>query len=607
MKVKTEVVQELLKEVEYLLEAIYVAEKKASTQIEAVAEAYRKSARNLIHYQRLRDFDLRSMQKKLRNLGMSRIAHAEGHVEASLLNTCFILKCLLGKKPGSLTKSRLSPKSGKKLLTKHTKELLGYRSKNRRVRIMVTLPTEAAKDYSMVYALVQNGMNCARINCAHDSPELWEKMIAHVKKASKALGRKVRITMDLAGPKIRTGTIEPGPKIRRFRPERDDSGLVIQPALIALVPQLHEESLPHELPVPQEWMLKLQPGMKVSLQDTRKKQRILKVIQVQEAEVLLHCYDTSYIGTGTQLVPANREPEPVLVGELPPVERFISLRVNDRLTVHKDQRPGEPARYDEDGNLLQQAHISCQLGAVFDSIQVGEPVLFDDGKISSRVVSKNPEAFEVEITRAREPAAKLKAEKGINFPSTRLNISGLTAKDREDLAFIATHAHVVNFSFVNSPADVEELYSELSRHGALSSVSVILKVETCKAFDELVPILLKAMQSEHVGVMIARGDLAVETGWDAIGWVQKEILLLCNAGHVPVVWATQVLENLAKKGLPSRAEITDATSSLKAECVMLNKGWYINDAIRLLDKILSDMEATHEKNEPMLPKLKRLS
>lgn len=81
---------------------------------------------------------------------------------------------------------------------------------------------------------------------------------------------------------------------------------------------------------------------------------------------------------------------------------------------------------------------------------------------------------------------------------------------------------------------------------------------------------------------------------------------MCNAAHIPVVWATQVLENLAKKGLPSRSEITDATTSLKAECVMLNKGPFINDAISLLDKILRNMEDYNEKNESMLPQLEKL-
>ncbi|MEO0875381.1 MAG: pyruvate kinase, partial [Bacteroidota bacterium] len=134
----------------------------------------------------------------------------------------------------------------------------------------------------------------------------------------------------------------------------------------------------------------------------------------------------------------------------------------------------------------------------------------------------------------------------------------------------------------------------------------ILKIETRRAYNNLTEILLAAMQTRYIGVMIARGDLAVETGWDQIGMVQKELVLKCNAAHIPVVWATQVLEGLAKKGLPSRSEITDVVNAIQAECVMLNKGLYINDAIRLLSKILEDTEQYSSKKEVLLPKQAQL-
>ena len=100
------------------------------------------------------------------------------------------------------------------------------------------------------------------------------------------------------------------------------------------------------------------------------------------------------------------------------------------------------------------------------------------------------------------------------------------------------------------------------------------------------------------------GDLAIETGWDNIGRIQEEILSLCQAAHIPEIWATQVLENLAKLGIPSRAEITDAAMAQRADCVMLNKGPYILNAIQLLSTILKDMEPYWEKNAPMMPSMK---
>ena len=103
--------------------------------------------------------------------------------------------------------------------------------------------------------------------------------------------------------------------------------------------------------------------------------------------------------------------------------------------------------------------------------------------------------------------------------------------------------------------------------------------------------------------MIARGDLAVECGFERLAEIQEEILWICEAAHVPVIWATQVLETLAKEGMPSRAEITDAAMGERAECVMLNKGPHIREALRVLDDILQRMQSHHSKNRSMLREL----
>ncbi len=129
--------------------------------------------------------------------------------------------------------------------------------------------------------------------------------------------------------------------------------------------------------------------------------------------------------------------------------------------------------------------------------------------------------------------------------------------------------------------------AELENLGVLNKLGVILKIETQSAYNNLTGILLEGMKIYPLGVMIARGDLAIEAGWKNIARIQQEILSICNAAHVPDVWATQVLENLAKKGIPSRAEITDAATALQAECVMLNKGVYIEKAVKIRDMIAS--------------------
>jgi pyruvate kinase len=208
----------------------------------------------------------------------------------------------------------------------------------------------------------------------------------------------------------------------------------------------------------------------------------------------------------------------------------------------------------------------------------------------------------VEITRAKPGGTKLRAHKGLNLPETSLGLFGLTDKDREDLRFVASHADGVNVSFVNHPDDVEDLLDEMESVGG-EHLGLILKIETRLGFRHLPGILLAAMEWPRVGVMIARGDLAVEGGWTHLAQIQEEILCVCEAAHVPVVWATQVLDRLAKQGLPTRSEISDVMMAERAECVMLNKGPYITRAIRTLDSILKSMQDYQRKKSTLLPAL----
>lgn len=604
MNIKREKIDALINRVSELQQSITGEEKKNREKIECVHEEHRNSATNLVHYLKFRSFDLRNTQKQLQNLGMSRLAKAEAHIQSSLAKTLFILKALNNEPLNPVKREGLSIKKGKKLQKSNTRRLLGYRSQNRRVRIMVTQPTEAAYNYPIVYQMVKNGMNCARINCAHDNPEVWLKIINHVKRASASLQRKVKIAMDLAGPKIRTGEIKPGAKVRRFTPIRDEEGNILEPIILHCVPynEFEAEKMPVAIPVDPDWITKLGEGEKIDVTDTRNKKRSFMVVQKTGQSAVLNGYETAYLGTGVKLNAS--EAGPTEIRELPPIEHVLLLRVGDIFTIHKDPKLGEPAIFDKQGRVIKRAHVSCQLSEIFDVVKVGDPVLFDDGKIQAKIIEVREEEFDVKITRAKEFGTKLRAEKGINFPRTSVNVGSLTEKDKADLKFVAQHADVVNFSFVNSPEDVQELFDLFEEMEVPEDLGVILKIETQTAYENLSEILLTAMKVKKVGVMIARGDLAVETGWDQIGTIQREILSICNSAHIPVVWATQVLENLAKKGLPSRSEITDAVQSIKADCVMLNKGRYINEAISLLDIILKDQEKYNDKNEEQLPVLK---
>jgi pyruvate kinase len=213
-----------------------------------------------------------------------------------------------------------------------------------------------------------------------------------------------------------------------------------------------------------------------------------------------------------------------------------------------------------------------------------------------------PDGVVVRITHAREKGAKLRADKGINLPDTKLEIPALTPDDREHLPFVAGNADIVGLSFVQSPDDVASIEHELQRLGA-RDLGLVLKIETKRGFDALPALLVHALSGRRCGIMIARGDLAVECGYERLAEVQEEMLWLCEAAHVPAIWATQVLERLSKKGMPTRAEVTDAAMSERAECVMLNKGAHVVDAVRVLDDILRRMESHQYKKTPGLRRL----
>ncbi len=581
-------------------------EEEYRDEIENVHPVYRKSALNLVHYLAFRSFDIDELQEHLRDLGLTSLSHIEAHVLKSLLSMSSILNQLLGQVIPERRKGIISFKKSEKILARNTKLMFGYKSKKRRTRIMVTLPETAAEDRDFVSRLLKSGMNSARINCAHDDRETWGKIIQNVRTIGEKQLKNCKVMMDLGGPKLRTGSIKPGPKIVHIKPEKDVSGNVINPARIWIAPPdfLLPDNISIHIPVNEEWFREIKRGDIIRLNDTRNKKVDITVGGRKGNGREGFCFTSAYVSTGTELQlfgPDKSEKAKDTVGELLPIEQYIPLKINDTLILHKNPDPGEPGQYDENGILIQSAHISCTLPEIFSDVKVEEPIFFDDGKIEGIIEKVNGDELNIRITYAKDTGSKLKADKGINLPHSNLNVSGLTPKDKIDLEFVAQYADTVNFSFVNNENDVQELLDELERYD--STIGIILKIETQKGFTNLPRILLRAMQTFPIGVMIARGDLAIETGWKNFATIQEEILRICEAAHVPDVWATQVLENLAKKGVPSRAEITDAALAQRAECVMLNKGAYIEKAVKMLDRILRRMQHFQKKKETVLPRL----
>jgi pyruvate kinase len=600
-------VERSLRGIEQLRNAAQAIEAELADALGQTVPALRESAYNLAHYLAVRRHDVRDLQRDLSALGLSSLGRMEAHVMAALNAVYEVLLRLRGLPlpPDLKVPAPVGFDTGGAMLAEHAVAMLGVRPPQRNTRIMVTMPSEAATDVQLIRDLLERGMDIMRVNCAHDDAQVWAQMVRNLHLAEKSVGRSCKVSFDLAGPKLRTSPIEAAGAIVKWRPERNSLGQTVAPARVCftLTPDEHESDA-IVVPVRGELPRKARPGDSVQLVDARERKRSLEVVECDGDACLCEGDATAYVVPGTMLS-LRRKGKTVAraeVGELPPVEQAIMLEPGDRLDLVLGQAVGRDAIHDDDGALLEPAVVGCALEEVFSSVRVGERVFFDDGKIAGTIETVSSERIRVEITSAVGGSAKLRGEKGINLPDSDLQLPALSAKDLEDLAFAVQHGDMVALSFVQRSEDVEQLIAELDRLGA-GSQGVILKIETRQAFERLPSLLLAAMRHSPVAVMVARGDLGVEVGFERLSEVQEEILWMCEAAHVPVIWATQVLESLAKGGMPSRAEVTDAAMASRAECVMLNKGPYILQTLDFLRDVLARMESHQEKKSSMLRKL----
>lgn len=459
---------------------------------------FEASAANLAHYLAFRRRDLRELQEALMPLGLSSLGRCEGRVLASLDAVIALLSAALGARGPVRSGDRERFAGGALLLERNTAVAFGPPAASRRVRIMVTLPAEAAGDREIVRGLVAFGMDAARINCAHGTHDEWRAITAAVHEEAAAQGRTCRICMDLCGPRARTGEVT-GP--------RAADRLVAGDALL-------------------------------------------------------------------------------LAGEPGPAAAPAGSR----------------AALLEAGALVR---AGCSLPEILPQLAPGMRVFVNEGKLGTVVEAVAPGAVLLRVQHTAPGGTRIRPDKGLNFPDTELELDPLTPKDIADLDVVAELADVVGYSFVQRPEDIARLRTELDARTPRSRELVLMaKIETPLALRNLPELIVEAAGSQPFAVMIARGDLAVELGYQRLAEVQEELLWVCEAAQVPVVWATQVLDTFVRKGIHSRAEMTDAAMAERADCVMLNKGPFAAEAVRLLDDVLGRMEHHQAKKTSRLRALR---
>jgi len=471
-----------------LIAAVRAGSAEEAASWPAPTPAFGESAANMAAYLALRRHDLRSLQESLMVLGLSSLGRLESRVLEGLQAVRSSLAAIAGEAPGERPSADRFF-AGEHLLLQRSAALFGPRCERRPVAVLVTCPSEAADDPAFFVRLVEREVDAIRINCAHDDPDAWGRMVGHARAAAGAGGRALRVFMDLAGPKIRSGKVA-GPGDQR-----------------------------------------------------------------------LHRGDALAIAFAGEGETAAREAGCVAV--------------------------------------------ECTLDSPMRAATAGQRVFYDDGKLGAVVERTAPWGLLTRIETTGNKGVRVKREKGLNFPDTDFAVDAMTRKDLADLDFVAAHADAIEYSFVQSAADVAHLQDALAqRREDWRTMAVVLKIETQHAIDRLPEILVQAASQQPTAVMIARGDLAVEIGFGRMAEMQEEMLWLAEAAHVPSIWATQVLEHLVSKGTPLRGEMTDAAMAARAECVMLNKGPFLGDGLEALSTLLQRMAVHQHKKTPELRPLR---
>ena len=409
---------------------------------------------------------------------------------------------------------------------------------NRETRIMVTLPSEAASDRDLVRSLATAGMDCARINSAHDDEAAWTAMASNVRAAADAAGRRLPILVDLPGPKLRTGSIEPGPGGRppAAAPRRARRGPRARPRLA----RRRGVGKPPTTPGGPARRAGLAGGALGRRRRTLHRRagqappvsggrRLPRGTVGRDAPGRL---PRQRHGADGPSRPARHGSDACRLGG-----RSIPLAVGDTLLLTRDQRPGRSGDRIVAGTDPVHPPGGLRRG-------VGGRFASGSTTASSAVVRRvTPGEIEVEITQAPPGGGRLRAEKGINLPDTSLPGSPRSrAVDEPTIAFAVAHADMVGLSFVSAPDDVRAVADALGAVGG-DHLGLILKIETRAGFApsrSSSPRRLREMprvrRDDRARRSRRRGRLR------ALAEVQEEILWLCEAAHVPVIWATQVLE-----------------------------------------------------------------
>lgn len=259
----------------------------------------------------------------------------------------------------------------------------------------------------------------------------------------------------------------------------------------------------------------------------------------------------------------------------------VELKKGDNIIITTDKIIGDEKK------------VSINYPLFPKEVKVGDNIMVDDGK----------KRFEVVGIKGNEVICKIivggttKGRRGVNLPDSDLSISCLTEKDISDIEFgIKNKVDFFAFSFIRKPEDVTQLRNILNKRK--SKAKIIAKIETPQAVNNLDEIL-----DLCDGLMVARGDLAVEVPAEKVPMIQKMIIEKCNNAGKIVITATQMLESMIKSPVPTRAEVSDVANAIidGTDAIMLSEettlGEYPIEAVSLMTRVAKEIEYNYPERK----------
>lgn len=579
------------------LSAIYQVIHERRTDVES-CKPHMHSCMNMQDFLSLKKFDLTLLQQALVDIGFSSLERSHFYLLYTIEKQLEALGHLLGHHLIEMSEEP-SPENVYASMQRRSTFLKSHHGAANSV--MITLPCESAENPTLIQNLSTKNIDIVRINTAHDSLQEWQSMAKIVQEINQSTRQNnpLKIYVDLAGPKIRTGKIKLVTEPLKIRSDGHN--------MLLLTTKNKDIALPNDVcakcMVDEHWFSKRHKGEKVLLTHPELKNRKLRIAKIDKSGLWLTFDKKLLIDEESRFEIQDKKKDQSAIIDLPQTEQEIRLFVGNLLLLRSDSNVIGHL-FEED--TVAKAEIACSNTDIFNFIDRETLLYIDDGKIGLRVIKKSDLGVLCRVEHAKPGGVILKGEKGINFPQTNLDIDAVTPLDKENLQAVIAFADIIGISFTQKASDVAAVKAILQEKNK-ELIGLVAKIETKKGVKSLPFILMELFSWRHSGVMLARGDLAIEVGFENLPRIQEEVLELCEAAHTPVIYATQILENMMKKNLPSRSEVIDASMAQRADCIMLNKGLFAVETIDILGKILNSVRPIFFKGRHLLPVIKEWS